>query len=386
MEGFVREAGAALHTVTGMTLMLRDTCGSAAATAALSEALCTLVSACPSLKTLTSHGPMSPEFLHSLGQTCPQLSALKSHATSKDLPSLQRVVQLLPSLLPQLTSLTLLAYNPSHTATQDIPDMSGCTGVLSLDMSKCSISILSHWPSLPPNLQHLRCSEVTVGPSAGLVYPLSSLISVTVEQGSIGLNVLALLLRVAPALQLLQAATVNDAVDPSLIIDCTLDCPSTSASLSFVNQQMGRCCLQHSAFAISYGTGWDRSLIQPSIAAMPCMISVTRCIFNQVDPEDLPLLLQVFPIVQHLTLSSPQDTDDIGIQDLTLCSRLSCLELEFCNHVSPMGLVSLCQRLPMLRHVICDECDLLRAPDLARCQKLLRRHGLEVEMVCADMC
>lgn len=104
---FLREVGPALHTVTSLALNLQDTGSSAVIAALLCEALALLAGACPALTSLTVEGSSRLETLCKLGQACRLLTALTVVAEDEDMPEVQQLVSLLPSLLPNVHTLSL---------------------------------------------------------------------------------------------------------------------------------------------------------------------------------------------------------------------------------------------------------------------------------------
>lgn len=179
LELFVQELGEALHTVTSLALNLHNTGCSTVTASRLCKALSLLMSASPALTALSLEGQFSPLLLRMVHQACPLLSELSlitehedenkderdaqaavqlSDLTliTKDTDGLdmQAVVHLLPSLLPNVHTLSLPQF------IRSLPDMSKNVGITTLCVKSLVIDSEAIWLCLPSKLQHLQCSTV----------------------------------------------------------------------------------------------------------------------------------------------------------------------------------------------------------------------------------
>lgn len=111
--------------------------------------------------------------------------------------------QSLHTLLPGVVSLTLYRHELMQIDSADIPDMTDSTSISSLSLPDHGLDSVAAWRALPPNLTHLTCNAIGVGPpaNAGAQNLLLSLSSVLLARRRIRLPALAQLLRVLPSLQ-----------------------------------------------------------------------------------------------------------------------------------------------------------------------------------------
>lgn len=195
-----------------------------------------------------------------------------------------------------------------------------------------------------------------------------------------------------PLVQLFKAApklSEMHALSGQAHVPLTVDCypkhvtnTSNSADLSYLLATMAK----HEAIKV-VNIRLDCSqpdvppLLQPFLAALPLMVGVTQCELVGLIDGQLSTALSLFPDVQTVGLVSMNDMSDVELQDLVVCRSLTAIVLTACNKVTPMGLLSLCQRLPNLLSVHHKECSCLTETSLEGCVQLLAKHGLLVKVV-----
>ncbi|MEW5299657.1 MAG: hypothetical protein WDW36_002650 [Sanguina aurantia] len=389
LGAFVREAEPPLSTVTSLVLVMEDErsllSNMLPLDPQLGKALARLAGACTVLTSLQFQGSISPGLVLRMGQACPLLTSLAFVATHRNRLDLQAAVKLVAGL-PGLTKLAL------HDIQHELPDMSANHGLRSLSLEPFSFRSDAEWRQLPPNLTHLACSVIASGPPAhsasggrGLLGSLLGL-----ELGGayprLQLGHLAKLLRAAPLLASLTSPGVCEGpATGNATICCHSALLTAGADLSLLLQRMdalpaiGRarylfvCDYDEIIWGRQNGTPGS---LQPFIASLPGMPGVSWLDVSGIEPADLASLLDKFPDLLELTLRGMVDMDDLELQQATAAKGITGLKMLFCHSITPMGLLALCQRLPMLRQVTCvvdhtiNGCG-LRQPDLDRCAQLL---------------
>lgn len=380
LEGFVREAGAALSTVRELDMSIDDSRGSAGTSAMIIESLQSLANACPTLKRVTSRGTLYPAMLCQLGQVCPELSELFLLPTNKSLEIFPEILVLLPTLLPQVTCLGL----PEILSDEEVLDFSQHKSVTTLELDDFSFTSELQWQYLPPNLQHLKCEDILAGPPAiacGRQY-LISLLSITMWSTPLPVESLAQLICAAPRLQFIRDQHLFETGDDAaLIIVCPLSSESTPMHLATLRNFMQTSMTEKQGMiSLHICESLTASSAQIVMDAFPCMTLVKICHISDVAHTAIASILKAFPNVQQLELIDLDGLDDRSLQDLAACSKLTRLTLNNCHDVSPMGLVALCLRHPALVHVCCDLTNKLDEADLEMCKSVLLRYGLVVKM------
>lgn len=377
LEAFLNLAGNALGTVTSMDVFFVDDGVSAVNSARLSNAMVLLAGACPALQRFgckAFQAENCTNFLLQLGQACPLLSAFSVHAEPDNIPFMQQIVQLLPSLLPQLS---MLCFPSLHGGTNSkLPDLSQHVSIISLKIRSFTFSDQSQWERLPPKLLHLECESICEAPAvlAGKIDVLHSLLTLlTYEPVEMNLSVLAQVLLVAPALQ--KFGNTGDCLGLSdggdyFVIKCPLSSSSVASDLLRLNDRM-LSGLTMSGILRMIGNSDGQSL--GPISLLPCMTLVKKCILGMFDRKEMCLMLDKFPHVEELMLWSPNKIVDDGIKDLAVCKRLTCLVLNQCNTISTMDLVVLCKHLHTLRNITCDNCAHLQGHAFEVCATLLEQ-------------
>ncbi|MEW5298311.1 MAG: hypothetical protein WDW36_001451 [Sanguina aurantia] len=250
-------------------------------------------------------------------------------------------------------------------------------------MTSFSFESESSWSRLPPNLQHLVCQGFFSAPAAVCASntpALSSLLTLRTDGTQLPLESISQLLRAAPALRCF--STVGEA-RPIRVSNFTIECPLASSSvgldLSLLHERMLAGLSIKAILRVEGGGGVAARA--DIISALPSMSLFKRGSFVSLGRADLQLLLKKFPNVEEVILSSIQGMDDIGMQDLTVCTKITELLFEFCG-IGAMGMTRLCRRLPVLKKVSCGGCAKLRAPALMECAQLLQRqYGLRVALM-----
>lgn len=343
----------------------------------LEDSIRVLAQACPALASLTYAGIMSPALLGAFGLACPLLTALTINNFPEELLYLQLVVQQLPTFLPHLNS---LAIPDLH---EELLDMSDCSNILTLDIGSYTFYPDAHWRFLPPKLQHLLCEGVSAGPppaSAGSGPLLTSLLTLELMEQSMTLDTLAQLLRAAGTLRGIKAGGHLEPGYTGWFIGCPFSL-STAADLALLHARMDEGLSVVVKYHIGRGLRTIEGSLQPFIDALPCMQRVTTCAFTRVQPAEFRPLFQAFPSLKHMQLFSQPVMDDVLLQEVAACSHLTKLVLWDCGHVSPMGLLALCLRLPSLELITYDVCALLIEPFVQNCVKLLESQGVSVRIV-----
>lgn len=370
LEQFYTTAQLPLSTVSHLSLKLHDTSTTAGAAGLLNDMLVQLARGCPNLASLDMRGRLPLALLRSLGEACPLLSALSISIHDTGAAYLQETVKLLPSLLPNVNSLTL-----PHIE-ELLPDMSLTTTILSLNLAGTWCSCSLNWLLLPPKLQHLKCACLPAAPPVlpDSMHLLQSLTSIKLTgHVHIQLLTIAQLLRAAPALRSIDIDNSSCVVVPYSINILLFLNTATAADLRTLQQR--RSVLTNPTFQIKHAMENAQGLSQDVLDALPCMTGVTHCSFCRLDPSHLVRMLQVFPNVQNLTLN---DVDDVQLQELILCPGLTSLYLIGCKSVTHVGVVALCLRLPSLRTIHADKHCQLSGPATESCLRILERHGSHV--------
>lgn len=385
----MREAGNRLNSLTSLSLLIVDNRhgGSTLTTATLDEAMIKLAGLCLSLTsfTFTSHLPAA--FLQTLGQSCPQLRQLTYACTGADNQTdLNHVLSLQPSLLPHLTTLTIHA----DIVEYKLSDMSCNPSITTLHLPAFTLKTKEEWLCLPPKLQHLKCYSFTAGPplSPGRSSLLSELLSLElrVQPPNFTLHTISQLLRAAPAFQQLKC------LPPPNMLSCSIDfdlhpssAAETAVDLSFLNLKMELPFIRNATYSLSgmaLGTGQSHSSV---ITSMPRMTGVASFRAMRLHPGDLGLLLKAFPDATDLGLHSCHGMTNVELQELAAgCLQLKNLMLAQCPSVSPVGLFSICQRLPQICQVMCANCPLLGELALQECEQLLRLQGVHTKLICQN--
>lgn len=120
---------------------------------------------------------------------------------------------------------------------------------------------------------------------------------------------------------------------------------------------------------------------QLPIAALPCMTGFASCQLVNLLHAQLPLLLSLLPDVRELRLVGCDEVNDIELQEVAVCTRLTSLDLTACEQISPMGALSICQRCPTLHYLYLMDCVRLVNLDIGMCERLLRKDGLCVKII-----
>lgn len=353
-----------------------------------------LARACPRLQHLTLHGRFGPSFLAQFGSNCPELTHLEAILTNLSPTTLQT----LPTLLPQLTTLTAVPRPPlpmnQYSSEEGKPleqardgeairtALLACPGLISVDTGSCEIT-QAIWQALPSGLHSLGCSTQACMLGVGLVWELhSGLRSLTLagsvniydhqESGRVSISALALLLAAAP-----NVTTCH--MTGSLVVDATFSrvdalsvqvvdaCIGAGLALSgvqrmwFKPQGRGRITLLFEAMS-------DRQRLVTDIASPSYQHHMSAFMANHMDkplrnitdvefhnedggreaPADLTHLPRVFPNVEALTVNnmylSASDADA-----LVACKSLRDVVFSTVDGFEISGLGTLCRKNKALR-------------------------------------
>lgn len=94
----------------------------------------------------------------------------------------------------------------------------------------------------------------------------------------------------------------------------------------------------------------------------------------------LALCSKRFPDLQQLDLAHCCYVDDTAMQVVGMCAQLSVLRICHLSSLTPVGLVAVCQRLPRLRQVLCQDCSKLNKRALREVRHMLHKCGLLIEV------
>lgn len=347
-----------------------------------------LVLACPLLSSLIISGFCLPEaLLRTLGDACPLLTGLTiTGAGLSHLPYLQHTLLLLqPTLLPQIDTLDFCTCEPDF----QIPDMSHNDSILHLRLDSFIFQDIRQWLCLPRGLQHLASGPFLVGPPdldnggpcLGSLKSMHAELDLDWIDTPFSLHALAQFFRATAAL----TEFALDIWEERAAIAVDLTGPAAAANaadlLLLCESAEVHGAIKDALFAINCGEpGHGDIPFQHLIPALPRMTGFTQCRFENVLAGHLASLLGVFPDVEDVRLVSLGDLDDVELQDVAKCTKLTKLHLSACNRVSSMGLLSLCHSSPMLRYISLRLCDGLKNPAVEGCKSLLLKHGLQVEI------
>lgn len=369
--------GGALSTVITLDLHLENLGSNSDLDTLVGEPLGILAAACPVLKFLVFHGDFPQLFMRRLGESCPLLTSLSVYAHQAYALCVQEVVILVPALLPQVRSLTLL-----ECMSHAIPDMSSCTNIVSLKMPNCTFTSQADWRSLPPNLQHLSCVEFTLWKlnSDACDSMLQSLQSVHVSSFDVCADALAQLVRAAPVLQRVQLLDELVAQTGDFFVHCDINL-TEAANLRVLHERMQLGLTIDATFCIC--VSMDEPL-RSFLTALPCMTCIMRCAFIGVAPADIGLMMSAFPNVQMLCLADSDEMDDTGIISVSLCKHLSVFQLMGRSKVTMIGLLAVCQKLQRLRCLSVHECSQIDRPIFELCALILKWKGSHTDLAWRD--
>lgn len=360
----------ALSSVTHLDLVYRSMGASVLSLEGMNDTMALLVSKCPALKCLTSDGKLDPVFLQKMGEACPLITEL-TLAGAVEQSTLLNTLQSFTAALPRLNSLIL-------PGMFTLPDISLSSRILSLKLNEYRINADTSWLCLPANLQHIKCRRIGSGPPAlaGGRHVLESLICLEVCSERIPLHALAQLLCEAPALKAVCTGVCGGGV---LVIDCDLN-SSTAADLTVLSQNKEVDGINNAIINMSCSRNMIEGSLEAFAQGMPTMSGFERCVFEGQGANMLPMLA-AFPDVSNLRLTFAELVDDTVLQALASSSRLTHLQMEFCNHVSPTGLLLLSLNLPALQTVGVGACQLLNGPAFESCVEMLASNGSHVKLV-----
>lgn len=360
--------------------------GSAGPTPMEVQALSLLVGVCPATRFFGLRGWLPVELVRKVAVVCPLIEELSLYELYNK--NLEQTVQLLPSIFPRISTLCLPPHEEARwrSAGLSLPDMSANTSIRTLHLGVNNCDDSTSWGHLPPNLQHLICGKLQVGPPsvADASFLLPSLVRMIITNGTISSHALAQLLRTSPILQHLDVRGRWPFFhQPSICVECVFN-KHTVADFATLQPRVQH-ILKEPSFKIDCGVGRVKRSMGAFFASLPCMIGVTRCTFSKLH-ADVPfgLLLHVFPDMQHLDLNTVGKFDDMQLQELTTCAHLTSLCLQSCKGFTPMGVLALCLRMPTLSSIQIFDCVQLQGRALKRCVQLLERHGVCVNVVQAN--
>lgn len=352
--------------------------------AALDDALVGLLSTCTALTSCTFSGHPSHELLQNMGKYCPLLATLSITGVGRDdLPYLRGMLQLQPSLLPNISSLSFLDMSGGFR----LPDISGNHGIVFLDVHGCHFSTDAHWLLLPRNLEVLRCRIILSGPPslADGTMSFQSLKRLEVHDCAplIPLGAIAQLAANAPSLVSITAQmNCKDKGEFFVMVELTQStASSTSAHLSLLQPMLTRHALDSATFLVDFSQSDAQDSLLSVISALPRITGVARCKIQVCNPGELGPLLVCFPDIQELQIQTAAGLDDVELQEIAVCTSLTTLNLHSCHNITIMGLLSLCHGLPGLRSVTCCGCVQLGEDLISVCVQLLRKRGLLAQVV-----
>lgn len=370
VEDFSNEVDGALSSVTHLDLVYRRMRASALSLEGMNDAMALLVSKSPALKCLTCDGQLDPVFLQKMGEACPLITELTLAGAGAQ-STLLEDLQSFTAALPRLNSLIF-------PGLFTLPDISLFSKIRSLELNEYRINADTAWLCLPSNLQYIKCHRIGCGPPALASgrHVLESLICLEVCSERIPLNALAQLLREAPSLKAVCTGVLGGGV---LVIVCDLN-SSTKDDLIVLSHNNEVAGITNAIINMSSSRNMIEGPLEAFAHGMPSMSGFQRCVFECQGSNLLPMLA-VFPDVSNLRLTFAELVDDTVLQALASSSRLTHLEMEFCHHVSPTGLLLLSQNLPALQIVGIGACELLNGPAFESCVEMLTSNGSHLKLV-----
>lgn len=331
--------------------------------------------ACPSLTSLClTDGLLPATFMRALGRCCPLLATFNIRKRNTDPAYLQLVMQLQPSLLPQVRHLVIFCVG------QLLPDMSKNTNITSLHLSDYIFRSEAEWLRLPPGLKHLQCLNMMEGPprsDADGTALLGNLHRLTLDS-TLGqpLHALAKLVHATPALEIVEVDVRCAGVH--FQIACQLE-QSTAADLSVLHGRGDILLLVEASYHFENPLETDQSQVLRMVQALPCMTGVRSCELEGFQSAVVSEMTAKFPDAENLALSFPYGLDDVALKAVASCSKLVSLELVWCEMLTAVGLTALCMRIPSLRSVTYKSCIGLDESSVDHMKQVLREYGLVVE-------
>lgn len=304
------------------------------------------------------------------------LQALTLTSAGMDTPDLAELLQLLPALLPHISSLSI-----PQRLSDTLPDLSRATSIRSLHIPAIPCDVSTLRLLLPPKLQHLSCHSIHLTSHLAALTGSGSLTSLRSVQLAprvmCDLHVLALLLQAAPLLQRLEAGTP----DEDVCVSCDLS-RRTAEDLMVLSRRLD--IPTHAHLHINCDTAEDAARPEHALLhSWPRMAGIARCSLTRVRPDNLARILAKFPGIWDLEVTPEVDyMDDLCLQGVKVCERLRTLRISRCPHVSPMGVMALCLGLPSLDLLVTVDCvQLQQGAAMSSCQQLLRQHGRYLTVV-----
>lgn len=179
--------------------------------------------------------------------------------------------------------------------------------------------------------------------------------------------------RLLHALPNLQQLAVSRDVNIQLI-SCRPD-NSTAADLTLLEERLLVLDSTHFCFEFILGE-LDQEPLSSFLTALPCMLGVIDCSFSGCRAADLRLLLDAFPDLQNLSIDPIAGISDLQLHAVAACSQLKTLSLDSCNGVSPMELLALCRKLPMLTRIVTYKCRQFTPLACEKFSRMLIKQGL----------
>lgn len=194
------------------------------------------------------------------------------------------------------------------------------------------------------------------------------------DDNNIPLHALAQILQAAPNLTTIKCPEDSEQL---IFIRCEMDA-NTAADLTVLGSRKDRELVTSLSL---YFEDLSKGNDNVTFHNLPTMNGYTRCQIDYSKPGLLGPLLTALPDLQTLYLTDAQGLDDIGLCAVAVGGQLQKITLTFCNHITPVGIFALCQRLTMLGSLKYYKCALLENDAMERVQRLLEHHGRDVKIV-----
>lgn len=360
---FIADIGSVLGTVTELTLNLTSSWGEEQGqehsihelvlrTAALSEELSLLATACPALQKLCVYGMIHKDVVQAFGLACPNLTHLDlgPHSLQK------HILQQLNDLLPHVCHLAFhAAIQPCIGAGKYQKSvLSGvyhiskaCTSITHLNLGQECAVHSSTWVLLPSSLKVLLSSakKLNSGPAKGVILP-----NLEHVEWQSDLQGVCNLLLASPKLRYLK-----DVIDvhckPCMLHRWGVLCKRVDAGLrGIASVHLSNNCA-HGNF------GAFLELAQPLSNVKHVGFA---CVNHNIDEQDVDCLQdisRVFPHVDHLTFGE-LGISDKSLHDLLSCRLLGYIHMYGCDRVTVVGagmMAASLVSLQLLRFTNCSE-------------------------------
>lgn len=394
--------GSAIRSIT--RLELESQCMQSSSAADIAELLSLLAPACPAVQQLQVAGDIRRRVFAALGASCNSLSCLQvKHGVTSE------ALQQLHLLLPRLTHCSIAAQLPidAAAAEQCCLGLLSCSSLTHVNLgSRCLTPKM--WRALPPGLRELQCS-LECSPPTSTTFPNLQHVKCQYRLSDCDLELAKLVafLRLAPELHTLllslnEREPSEDHSHGEISVDTAahLAVPCSSGSIQdllYLHERVMAGLAISSAFrggGVSKGVnicmedneddvGFQDDGIAGFLAMLPAMPAFSRLIlWSMIAQPSFASITQgvtaAFPNITSLAIELAQT---VTSENLTHLGALSALQHLYVNeaHVTTSSLIMLCNRMPHLKVLTLEECD-VSVHDGEVLQSLLRHWGSTVKI------